>query len=162
MSRDDATGGTMRRAPTALLALLAALGLMITGCKALSAGQTDGVAAGELQTPVTTPDEPEPATPDAEEARCTALKDQYRATLEQAPRTCHTDADCGTAPGGIEGGGCGRVVDAASADALYALYEQIRTECGLDFHCGPRAVQAVCEDGRCVERDLTTMVPIPG
>ncbi len=158
---DGTTRGTGCRARIALVGLLASLGL-IAGCKVLATGQSAGAPADEVPTTATTPAGSESTTPDAAEAHCAALKDQFRATLEQAPGTCRSDDDCGTAPGGIDGGGCGRVVDAASADALYELYTQIRNECGLDFHCGPRAVQAVCEDGRCAERDLSTSVPIPG
>lgn len=85
-------------------------------------------------------------------AECEALRRRFRERLATATNGCKTAADCTCSPGGIEPAGCGRVVDSASAKALYLLYNQIREDCGLDFNCAATRCLVKCSGGHC-QRD---------
>jgi hypothetical protein len=83
-------------------------------------------------------------------AVCEALREEIRLAITGAPRTCASDADCLSYPGGpID---CGDVVDRATAGRLWQLTDAFRARpCPFRVHCAPRAAQAACRAGRCVE-----------
>ena len=127
--------------PRPSLPLLALVALLAAGCPGRGpagrapAGRADGGA---------------PATAANE---CEARRGEIRGLIDQAPRTCTTAADCSMYPGGPVN--CGGVVDRATATRLWQLTDAFRAQrCQYAVHCGPRAVAAVCQSGRCAEELL--------
>jgi hypothetical protein len=91
------------------------------------------------------------ATPAADP--CAAERAEIRRLIDSAPRACTKTTDCQMYPGGPVD--CGGVVDAATAARLWELTEAFRAkDCNYAVHCGPRAAQAACRAGRCVEEQL--------
>ncbi len=89
----------------------------------------------------------------AAQGDCEARRAEIRALIAAAPRACATNADCSMYPGGPVN--CGGVVDKATAARVWELTTAFRErQCGFAVHCGPRAVQAVCRNSRCLEEQL--------
>ncbi|RLB51881.1 MAG: hypothetical protein DRI90_22630 [Deltaproteobacteria bacterium] len=91
------------------------------------------------------------AAASASSAPCEALRKRFGERLAAASNACKTAADCTCSPGGINPAGCGQVVDRESAKELYSLYNQFRTDCGLDRHCAPRRCRVKCTNSYCRE-----------
>jgi len=114
------------------------------------------VASAPPPTAVASAPPPGPATTagsapaDTRDPGCADLESRAAKTLAAAPGTCTKSADCTCYPGAIIPG-CGGVTDAATASAITALYNDYRTKKCLRTHCAPRACDAACENGRCVE-----------
>jgi hypothetical protein len=103
--------------------------------------------------------------PDESTAKCKSLRKRFADRLAGATNACKTSADCTCSPGGIDPAGCGQVVDSETAKALYLLYNEFRTDCGLDRNCAPRRCLTQCTNGYCREdyeaRDRATPKPPP-
>ena len=100
------------------------------------------------------------ASVNEQEAACQALKEQFRKKLGAAETWCESSADCACSPGGIDPGGCGRVMNRKSANALYDIYTKFHAQCSLDRACAPRRCNAKCDEGRCV-RGVDTPPELP-
>ncbi len=118
----------------------------------------DGPAGPAGPPPTAVPSAPPPdsattggsAPADTRDPDCADLESRAAKTLAAAPGTCTKSADCTCHPGAIIPG-CGGVTDTATAAAITALYNDYRTKKCLRTHCAPRACDAACENGRCVE-----------
>ncbi len=86
------------------------------------------------------------------ESYCKALEVAFQSRLAAATYACTQDSDCSNRPGGIEGTGCGSVVDKTTAQDLFAIYTVIQRDCGLAFLCAPEISIPVCVGGRCQQR----------